>query len=237
MGAIPMSDRIDSDFLFYFFLAHDLSDFANEAHLPSIRKSVVEGWRISMPVSLAEQRQIVQMLDEVLEGLTITKAAAEKNLANALAILESHLQSVFTACDDEWEKKQLSEICTEITVGHVGPMAQRYKDSGIPFLRSQNIRPFEASMDNIVFIDAAFHRALSKSRLRPGDLAVVRTGYPGTAAVIPSELPDANCADLVVIRPGRQVDPEYLAAFFNSAFGMKLVGGKLVGAAFRSTST
>jgi type I restriction enzyme S subunit len=110
-------------------------------------------------------------------------------------------------------------------------MRTEYKESGIPFLRSQNIRPFEVSMENAMFIDEAFHRALKKSQLRPGDLAIVRTGYPGTAAVIPPELPDSNCSDLVIVRPSKEVNPHFLAAFFNSAFGKQLVLGKIVGAA------
>ena len=83
----------------------------------------------------------------------------------------------------------------------------------------------------LLFIDKTFHRSLKKSQLRPGDLAIVRTGYPGTAAVIPPELPDSNCSDLVIVRPSKEVNPHFLAAFFNSAFGRQLVLGKIVGAA------
>jgi type I restriction enzyme S subunit len=82
-----------------------------------------------------------------------------------------------------------------------------------------------------MFIDEKFHDALKKSQLRPGDLTIVRTGYPGTAAVIPPELPDSNCSDLVIVRPSEEVNPHFLAAFFNSAFGKQLVLGKIVGAA------
>lgn len=110
-------------------------------------------------------------------------------------------------------------------------MAREYKESGVPFLRSQNIRPFEVTLENVVFIDDAFHHSLDKSRLRPGDLAIVRTGYPGTAAVIPLDMPDANCSDLVIVRPSPEVNPHFLAAFFNSDFGKQLVLGKIVGAA------
>ena len=46
MGVIPKAGRIESDFLYYIFLGHDLSDFANEAHLPSIKKSTVEEWEL-----------------------------------------------------------------------------------------------------------------------------------------------------------------------------------------------
>ena len=107
MGVIPKPGKINSEFLFYFFLAHDLSEFANEAHLPSIRKTVVEDWPIILPVSLAEQQRIVGLLDEAFEGL----ATAEKNLQNARALFESHLQSVFTQRGPGWVEKTLGDIC------------------------------------------------------------------------------------------------------------------------------
>jgi restriction endonuclease S subunit len=186
---------------------------------------------IRYPKSLAEQQRIVGILDEAFEGIATAKANAEKNLQNARALFEIHLQTVFTQRGDGWVDRQLASLCREITVGHVGPMKTEYKESGVPFLRSQNIRPFEVSMDTAMFIDQAFHRSLKKSRLSPGDLAIVRTGYPGTAAVIPEELSDANCSDLVIVRPGSEVSPHFLAAFFNSEFGKQLVLGKIVGAA------
>ncbi len=180
---------------------------------------------------LPEQQRIVGILDEAFAGIATAKANAEKNLQNARALFESYLQAVFSQQGEGWVDRQLLSLCHEITVGHVGPMKTEYKESGIPFLRSQNIRPFEVSMDNAMLIDEVFHRALKKSQLRPGDLAIVRTGYPGTAAVIPPELPDSNCSDLVIVRPNEEVNPHFLAAFFNSAFGKQLVLGKIVGAA------
>ncbi len=180
---------------------------------------------------LAEQQRIVGVLDEAFASLAVAQANAEKNLQNARALFESHLQSVFTQRGVGWVDRQLASLCREITVGHVGSMKTEYKESGVPFLRSQNIRPFEVSMDNAMFIDEKFHCALKKSQLRPGDLAIVRTGYPGTAAVIPPELPDSYCSDLVMVRPSEEVNPHFLAAFFNSAFGKQLVLGKIVGAA------
>lgn len=45
---------------------------------------------------LHEQRRIVGILDEAFEGIATAKANAEKNLQNARALFESHLQSIFT---------------------------------------------------------------------------------------------------------------------------------------------
>ena len=110
-------------------------------------------------------------------------------------------------------------------------MAQRYLESGTPFLRSQNIRPFEISLDDVKFIDDGFREELRKSELRPGDVAIVRSGYPGTAAVIPESLPVANCADLVIAQPRSAISAHFLAMFLNSTFGKSMVAERAVGAA------
>lgn len=128
-------------------------------------------------------------------------------------------------------KVKLKEVCDRITVGHVGPMADKYTADGVPFLRSQNITAFRLNVDSIKFIPPDFHEKLRKSALRPGDVAVVRTGYPGTACVIPTTFTELNCADLVVITPSKELSPYYLAAIFNSAWGVASVAGNLVGVA------
>jgi type I restriction enzyme, S subunit len=96
MGAIPKKNKIDSQFLYYFFQSHDLVEFANDAHLPSIRKTVVETWPIKIPLSITEQQRIVAILDQAFEGIAKARANAQQNLQNARALFESHLQSVFS---------------------------------------------------------------------------------------------------------------------------------------------
>ncbi len=130
-----------------------------------------------------------------------------------------------------WQEVHLEAVCQKITVGHVGPMADQYEQGGIPFLRSQNIAPFRLDLNDVKFINADFHAELSKSALFPGDVVVVRTGYPGTAAVIPNSLRVANCADLVIIRPSKDIDAWFLACIFNSVWGKGAVAGNLVGVA------
>jgi type I restriction enzyme S subunit len=226
----PHRSMLLDNWLIYHLNHSDLNEFVSGLTVPKLNQGSLREIPVPVP-PLPEQRRIVALLDEAFSALATAKANAEQNLHNARTIFESHLQAVFSQRGVGWVDRQLASLCTEITVGHVGSMKTEYKENGIPFLRSQNIRPFEVSMDNSMFIDEAFHRTLKKSKLRPGDLAIVRTGYPGTAAVIPPELPDSNCSDLVILRPGEEIDPHFLAAFFNSAFGKQLVLGKIVGAA------
>jgi type I restriction enzyme, S subunit len=129
-------------------------------------------------------------------------------------------------------KVRLKDVCDRITVGHVGSMKDEYVPEGVSFLRSQNIHPFRLNLADIKFVTPEFHAKLKKSALKPGDVAVVRTGYPGTACVIPKSLPVSNCSDLVIISTNEtELDSGYLVAVFNSSWGMATVGGNLVGVA------
>ncbi|MBK1733575.1 restriction endonuclease subunit S [Thiococcus pfennigii] len=116
----------------------------------------------------------------------------------------------------EWESVRLEDVCQEITVGHVGPMADKYVDEGIPFLRSLNVEPFRIRTDGLKFIGRDFHKKLSKSSLRPGDVVIVRTGKPGACAVIPDWLEEANCSDLVIVRCGSRLRSRFLSYVVNS---------------------
>ena len=90
MGVVPRVGRVNPEFLFYFFLGHDLSEFANEAHLPSIRKTVVEDWKVSVPRSLDEQRRIASELEvledqvQLLERVYVAKLTALDDLKKSL---------------------------------------------------------------------------------------------------------------------------------------------------------
>jgi restriction endonuclease S subunit len=97
-------------------------------------------------------------------------------------------------------------------------------------------QPWEAeerveAVNHIGGFDPERWRRLKKSALSPGDVVVVRTGYPGTACVIPERLRVANGTDLVIIRPLQDIDSHYLCCFFNSTWGRGTVAGSLVGVA------
>ena len=69
------------------------------------------------------------------------------------------------------------------------------------------------------------------SRLRSGDVVVVRAGYPGRAAVITDDLDGAQCASILILRRSEAVLPAYLAAFFNSAVARSQISAYQYGAA------
>ena len=117
----------------------------------------------------------------------------------------------------------------DLTVGFVGTMASNYTETGIPFLRSTNIEPFDIKLDDIKYISSNFNESLRKSELHPNDVVIVRTGTPGACAVIPAGVKAWNCSDLVIVRPHRnKLNPLFLASYVNLASGV--INTQLVGA-------
>lgn len=114
-----------------------------------------------------------------------------------------------------WIKCELQEVA-DLTVGYVGTMADEYVDEGVPFLRSLNIEPYFINSNDMKYISENFSLKLKKSQLQKGDVVIVRTGKPGTCAVVPEALDGANCSDLVIVRPYKNIiNPFFLSAYIN----------------------
>jgi type I restriction enzyme S subunit len=102
----------------YFLYQYVSPQFREFLESKTIRGATVDRLLIkdfpSFPIllpPLPEQQRIVALLDEVFAGLATAKANAERNLQNARAIFESHLQSVFSQRGEGWLEKALSELC------------------------------------------------------------------------------------------------------------------------------
>lgn len=97
---------------------------------------------------LPEQHRIVAILDEAFEAIAIAKANAEKNLQNARALFESHLQSVFTRRGEGWTENSVSEIADH----SLGKMLDKAKNKGElkPYLRNLNVRWFDFDVSDLL---------------------------------------------------------------------------------------
>lgn len=121
----------------------------------------------------------------------------------------------------------MGRLALRVTVGHVGPMKNEYISQGIPFLRSQNVREDRFDSRGLLFVSPSFHERLTKSRLMPGDLVIVRSGNVGTACVVPDSLGEANCADLVIVQGPEAIDGRYAALYMNSLARSRVRAGRV----------
>lgn len=146
---------------------------------------------------VAEQQRLIELLKEKRQA--VISHAVTKGLKPNAPIKPSGIEWLGDM-PAHWEILRLKYVSPHITVGIVVEPSKYYTTEGVPALRSLNIAPGTVTLDNLVFISEEANELHAKSRLRAGDLVAVRSGQPGTTAVIPPELDGCNCIDLIIIR-------------------------------------
>jgi type I restriction enzyme S subunit len=181
-----------------------------------VAKEFIENYPIPVP-PLPEQRRIVGILDEAFAGIAIAKANAEKNLQNARALFESHLQSVFTQRGSSSPPVRLGNMVKRLTNGYVGPTRGIYGASGIPYLLARHVKSNILAFDGKTFVSEAFNAKNRKSILKAGDVLLVQSGHIGHSAVVTPRHEGHNCHAMIVITPSEgQLYGQYLSWFFGS---------------------
>jgi type I restriction enzyme S subunit len=140
------STSVSPEFLKYWMDSTDFQDSLKEqsggAAIQNVASvSVLKGIGVSLP-PLHEQQRIVGILDEAFEGIATAKANAEKNLQNAHALFESHLQSVFTQRGEGWVEKRLGDVCDLFQGLCINAQTKHLlvEKSSLPLLRIKDLR-------------------------------------------------------------------------------------------------
>ncbi len=142
----------------------------------------VRDFQIALP-PLAEQQRIVGLLDEAFEGLATAKANAEKNLQNARALFESHLNDVFTKKGDGWLETTIGGVCDFRGGGTPSKAVERYWKGKIPWVSPKDMKS-EIVSDSIDHISQEAIDASATSLIPKGAvLMVVRSGI--LARIVP----------------------------------------------------
>ncbi len=114
MGMITPKNGLLPKYLFHLMTSDAYKDFigalSDGANINNLKFDDLREFAVPHP-PLPEQQRIVGVLDEAFAGLATAQANAEKNLQNARALFESHLQSVFTQRGKGWVEKPFSELC------------------------------------------------------------------------------------------------------------------------------
>lgn len=114
----------------------------------------------------------------------------------------------------------LKDATKKIDVGFVGPMVQHYRDEGVPLLQTKNINAFFVADAEIIKITETFHAQLKKSQVQKEDILIARSGSFGKASIYLKD-ETVNSSDIIIIQSDKDiVNPYFLTAFLNSAFGV-----------------
>ena len=178
MGKIAKKAEIDDDYL-RAFLASTFDVFNGAktgAAIPHLDKEAMYQLQFPFP-PLAEQQRIVGLLDEAFEGLATAKANAEKNLQNARALFESHLQSVFTQRGPGWVETTLEKVLATQPQNGWSPPAENHSASGTPVLTLSSVTGFRFRPDKRKFTSATTD-SKKKYWVKNGDFLITRSNTP-----------------------------------------------------------
>ena len=221
INALIPHDGVSQRFVYYQMLTEDfqrrvLSSSA-QATLPIINKSKWSALTVALAPTLEEQLRIVGILDEAFEGIATAKANAEKNIQNARALFESHLQSIFALRGDGWPIRKLGELSDQITDGtHNSPP---YVKDGIPMLDSKHV------MDGFLIDDTAPEKFISpdidamlakRCKPRAGDILISSRGSIGKLAIVREGQNFNIMGNMILIRLPLGVNREFVAFYLSS---------------------
>lgn len=196
-------------------LNFNLSNWASDSALPSMRQSVVEKELIPLP-PLEVQKQIVTELD----GYSGIIAGAKQINQNWKPKIE---------IDPEWEKVKLGEVCV-FENGDRGvnyPSKSNRVENGIPFINAGHLTDDGIDMKNMDYISRERFDLLGGGKVQKGDILFCLRGSLGKYAKIESFSEGAIASSLVIIRPKKDVIADFLMAYFGSSvFADMILGSK-----------
>ncbi|MGN3954514.1 restriction endonuclease subunit S [Streptomyces sp. WAC8370] len=199
--------------------------------------------RVPLP-SLEEQRRIADFLDaetaridqinakrlEQMELLAERRTAALAECVSSDGP-DSIQHPLVGTVPRTWPVLPLRRVIPAVNVGVVINPSTYFTDDGVPFIHGFNVRSGWIEPHGMKFMSHESNEELSRSRIRSGDVLVVRAGSPGRAAVVTEEYDGANCASVLILRRGRAMLPQFLSAFINSPAGRGQVQVSQYGAA------
>lgn len=140
-----------------------------------------------------------------------------------------HYQDLQSLEKSTFKLNKLDDVCSRIVDGPFGSAikASDYVDDGVPFIRVADITRGEGTIknDNLIFISEDTHKKISRSKVKPGDVIIAKTGATmGAASVVPQSIPDANIrGDLGALTVITEYClPHYLMTYTNTPIGQRL---------------
>ena len=113
-----------------------------------------------------------------------------------------------------WEDACLGDLKLDISDGNYSakyPKQSDFLDSGIPFLRANNLKKGTVSDDDMRYISIEQHNEITKGHLKKGDILLSTRGELGNVALVPNRHIGSNInAQLVRINTGNKLNGKFL---------------------------
>ena len=224
VGIRPEQQKCDPSYLSHYLRSPAFTSWSSlsaGANIKNIRKSELEDFEIPLP-PLPEQKRIAAILDKADSIRRMQQEAAR--------LTEELLRSVFLDMFGDpvtnpkgWEEVTIRDLVTEVKYGTSDKASY---EGEYPVLRMNNITYLGGwNLTDLKRIDIP-EKELSKYLVQKGDILFNRTNSKelvGKTAVYRRDDPMAYAGYLIRIRPNKQNNSEYIAAYLNSTHGKKIL--------------
>jgi type I restriction enzyme S subunit len=233
-------ESLDSEYLFYVLLSStaQLNLLGRGTTFLELSADELGSYKISFP-PLTDQRTIAAFLDHetakidaliekqqrLIELLkekrqAVISHAVTKGL-NPNAPLKDSGVEWLGEVPAHWVVARYKVCTTRVIVGIAEAATHAYAESGVPIIRSTNIQEEGLNQEGMLFIKKDFAEQNPSKYLYKNDVVTVRTGYPGTSAVVPEGLDQSHCFTNLVATPRAEHHSQFLAEYLNSYIGKK----------------
>ena len=208
-GIVIKENKADVRYIYYLLgsLTNTLHRYSQGSTFKEIRPTLLSRIPVLVP-PLPEQRKIAEILSTVDETIEKTDAIVletqrlKKGLMQKLfseGVGHSRFKETKSGqIPEEWQVVRLGELAASerysIVDGPFGSSVNTNRDyigSGVPVIRTVNIRPFRFVADDLKFISEELFEDLRRSAVYPGDILLSKVGTIGYACIFPDEFEKA----------------------------------------------
>lgn len=221
INAIICNKEIDPHYTYYILKYRDnaLKNAAGKTTNAIIKKSLFEQFKIPIPHTIEEQRQIATILSRVDGSIQKTDEIIQKNQLLKKSLMQElltkgigHKEFKFSYelnCEipKEWRIVNLHNVVDSENDIVAGPFGSNlkvadYRQEGVPIIRLQNIERNEFINKDIKYTSQKKAEELNYHSYKPGDIVLAKLGDPlGKTCIVPDYIEKGIVvADVVRIR-------------------------------------
>jgi type I restriction enzyme, S subunit len=217
-----VENQVLQKYLLYALKARGLEDAISGSAQPQITRQGLATVKVLLP-PLAEQQQIADKLDELLEQVDIIKT----RLDLIPKILKRFRQSVLAAAvsgkiTEGWRNSELISWKQQLLENLVkkpnyGTSAKSQKEGKVPVLRMGNLQNGKLDWNDLVY--SSDEEEIHKYRLYSGDVLFNRTNSPelvGKTSIYRGEREAIFAGYLIRVQCSKDLKPEFLNIHLNS---------------------
>ena len=208
----PKVDIIDPRYLREFLMADSTYKTVSLNYISgtALKRVILQGIKkINVPLpAIEDQRKIAEKFIKLDQLIALRK----EQLAKLNQLVKSRFIELFGDCNKQTSIKESGLTISDGNYSSKYPRSEEFVESGIPFIRANNLKNGTVVDEDMYFITPEKHAILLKGHLKFNDVLITTRGNIGQVAIVPDKHNDSNInAQIVLLRDehGRFV-PQYL---------------------------